>query len=336
MKDNALDMVRKNKLPSYPGNLQKDIVCAAKFTGTGRFNKAMEKIYMKSPEIGKFFGARSGMRNSAFLINNIVPPIPRQGQVTSNTVEVCNKMLLAEREMNVVDAIKSLYAKTADKHRFGKCEAFRIMQKKQELTDWALNNIAFEREKSSGFNVDNYGARRDFPQVYNFQVTVNDLYEYAVQRNVATGKIYCPCIYIVEFGLPCGHAIPCIDRLARTGMTVCDSLSSFWSSPMYHVSTLLQQHYVPPVAFSFTRNDFEQFPLLPPVLKYTVAGRKRKKRFKSRNDEGASLRRSGGKHYMCSLCGKVDGRNRSTCRHVNMKKNIKRNQENGVVDLTEE
>jgi len=111
---------------------------------------------------------------------------------------------------------------------------------------------------------------------------------------------------------------------------------------MYHVSTLLQQHYVPPVAFSFTRNDFEQFPLLPSVLKYTVAGRKRKKRFKSRNEEGSSLRRSGGKHYMCSLCGKVDGHNRSTCRHVNMKENINRNQafkkflENGLVDLTEE
>jgi len=45
---------------------------------------------------------------------------------------------------------------------------------------------------------------------------------------------------------------------------------------------------------------------------------------------------------MCSLCGKVDGHNRSTCRHVNMKENINRNQafkkflKNGVVDLTEE
>ena len=46
--------------------------------------------------------------------------------------------------------------------------------------------------------------------------------------------------------------------------------------------------------------------------------------------------RSGGKHYMCSLCGKVDGHN------VNMKENINRKQafkkflENGVVNLTEE
>jgi len=247
-------------------------------------------------------------------------------------------MLLAEREMNIVDAIKSLYAKTADKHRFAKCEAFRMMEKKQELTDWALNNIAFEREKSSGFKVHNYGVQRDFPQVYNFQVTVSNLYVYAVRLNVATGQICCPCKYIVEFGLPCRHAIPCIDHLARTGMTVLDSLSSFWSSPMYHVSTLLQQHYVPPVAFSFTRNDFEQFPLLPPVLKYTVAGRKRKKRFKSRNEEGTSLRRSGGKHYMCSLCGKLDGHNRSTCRQVNIKRNqaFKKFLENGVIDLTEE
>jgi len=94
--------------------------------------------------------------------------------------------------MNIVDAIKSLYAKTADKHRFGKCEAFRMMQKKQELTEWALNNIAFEREEGSSFNVDNYGAHRDFPQVYNFQVTVNNLYEYAVQLNVATSKTSCP------------------------------------------------------------------------------------------------------------------------------------------------
>jgi len=44
MKDNALDMARKNKLPGYPGNLQKDIVCAATLTETGRFNKAMEKF----------------------------------------------------------------------------------------------------------------------------------------------------------------------------------------------------------------------------------------------------------------------------------------------------
>jgi len=84
------------------------------------------------------------------------------------------------------------------------------------------------------------------------------------------------------------------------------------------------------------------FPLLPPVLKNTVASRKRKKRFKSRKEEGASLWQSGGKLYMCSLCGKVDGHNRSTCRHVNMKENINRNQafekylENGLVDLTEE
>jgi len=42
MKDNALEMARKNKLPGYPGNLQKEIVCAAKLTETGRFNKAME------------------------------------------------------------------------------------------------------------------------------------------------------------------------------------------------------------------------------------------------------------------------------------------------------
>ena len=338
LKDNALDMARTKKLPGYPGNLRKDIVCAAKITETGRFNKEMEKIYTKSPEIGKFFGTRSRLWSSAVLINNLVPPIPRQGDVTSNTVEVCNKMLLAEREMNIVDAIKSLYAKTVDKYRFGKCEAFRMMQKKQELTDWALNNIAFEREKSYGFKVYNYGVHQDSPQLHNFQVTVNNLYEYAVQLNVVTGKICCPCKFIVEFGLPCRHAIPCIDELARTGMTACDSLSSFWSSPMYHVSTLLQQHYVPPVAFSFTRNDFEQFPLLPPVLKYTIAGKKRKKRFKSRNEEGAALRKSGGKNYRCGLCGK-DGHNKSTCRRVDMKESINRNQafkkflDNGVVDL---
>ena len=35
LKDNALDMARKKKLPGYPGNLQKDIVCAAKITETG-------------------------------------------------------------------------------------------------------------------------------------------------------------------------------------------------------------------------------------------------------------------------------------------------------------
>jgi len=61
MKDNALDMARKKKLPGYPGNLQKDIVCAAKITETGRFNKEMEKIYKKCPDIGKFFGLKSGM-----------------------------------------------------------------------------------------------------------------------------------------------------------------------------------------------------------------------------------------------------------------------------------
>ncbi len=43
-------MVRKKKLPGYPGNLQKNIACAAKITETGRFNKEMEKIYIKSPE----------------------------------------------------------------------------------------------------------------------------------------------------------------------------------------------------------------------------------------------------------------------------------------------
>ena len=86
--------------------------------------------------------------------------------------------------MNILDAIKSLYAKTADKHLFKKCEAFRMMQKKQELTDWALNIIAFERENSSGFKVYNYGVHQDSPQLHNFQVTVHNLYEYAVQLNV--------------------------------------------------------------------------------------------------------------------------------------------------------
>jgi len=77
------------------------------------------------------------------------------------------------------------------------------------------------------------------------------------------------------------------------------------------------------------------------VLKYTIAGRKRKKRFKSRNEEGAALRKSGGKNYRCGLCGK-DGHNKSTCRRVDMKESINRNQafkkflDNGVVDLTEE
>ena len=36
-----------------------------------------------------------------------------------------------------------------------------MMQKKQELTDWALNNIAFEREKSSAFNDQNRVRCRD-------------------------------------------------------------------------------------------------------------------------------------------------------------------------------
>ena len=35
LKDYALDMARKKKLPGYPSNLEKDIVCAAKITETG-------------------------------------------------------------------------------------------------------------------------------------------------------------------------------------------------------------------------------------------------------------------------------------------------------------
>ena len=63
-----------------------------------------------------------------------------------------------------------------DARRFAGCKRSRSSR----ITDWALNNFAFERVKSSGFNVHNYGTHRDFPQLHNFQVTVNNSYEYLV------------------------------------------------------------------------------------------------------------------------------------------------------------
>ena len=79
-------------------------------------------------------------------------------------VFTCNKMLafvlMAEGWLRdsgpinrkLLDAIKSLYAKTADKHRFGKCEAFRMMQKKESLWIYYWNIVLFTTGSKNGIN----------------------------------------------------------------------------------------------------------------------------------------------------------------------------------------
>jgi len=138
---------------------------------------------------------------------------------------------------------------------------------------------------------------------------VSNLYEYAVQLNFVTGKFVFPasillsleCPVVIQYPVSTNwreqvwrYTIPWVPfshRLCTMSLPSC-------SNTTFHL-------------LFFTRNIFEQFSLLPPILKYTVASRKRKKRFKSRKEEGASLWRLCGKYYMCSLCGKVDGHNRS-------------------------
>ena len=100
----------------------------AKITEEGWFTTNMTKMQEKCPQVLDFFWKTREKWSTAEGLKQD-PPVSCQGDVTSNTVEVSNKMLLGVQSMNIIDALKTLYGMTADKHQYGKIDAFNMKKR---------------------------------------------------------------------------------------------------------------------------------------------------------------------------------------------------------------
>lgn len=285
----ALAARKNNKLrPNEEATVFK--LCRARTEA--RYKIQLEALYNLKPFLADWFDSNKDLFASYRFIERSKP---RFRIITSNAAEQMNSALIEERAEPIFDSICHIgdwqKKKTFERHEKAKKW---IAEGKQLTGDAEKFKVATASEAQQ--RVVHVLDQSELVIKAEVSTSSDNLATefLAVELDLSTFKITCPCLWTVETGKPCYH-----------GAAVIIKTESEWNDPrwfhtIYHLSTY-KRMYEKPVPVISTSGVLKSDPILPPEAI------KQKGRPKTKRKESQST-----KKRTCSACGE-DGRFEKGC-----------------------